>query len=431
MNLPRATATPAIPSVPSRMNDSLLAVVRALKEVVETREGSRGTDLDAAVTFRDLVSSGVLLYNGSDYSGTGAGKVFQPKVPDPEAPDMTVPPAPTGFAATSGLATAILQWTDPKSLYGNHSHTEIWRSASNNLATALMVGTSAGFMFNDPLGQTGAARYYWIRFVSTAGVQGPPNAGASGGTLVNTGMVGGVDLLPLIVDASKLASEAVTPSKIAAAAVGNAAIQNAAITNAKIGDLAVDSAKLASAAVTEAKIQDAAISSAKIRDAAITTAKIGTAQVTTLLIGNNQVTVPVVATAYQNANYSGWYSPSSSYGNPVTASISLAYPSPVIVTFSSAALFYGYGSIGCLQTLMGYIYTSSTGTIWGSDWYLGGVNVSPGNPTFFLTPTISLIANLPAGSTTVYVGLKAGYAQGSGGSVLVGNMTLSLTAVQR
>ena len=121
-----------------------------------------------------------------------------------------------------------------------------------------MQGFAPGAVYSDPVG-TSKSYYYWIRFVSQANVAGPYNS--STGTLGGTGLVGGVDLGPLIIDATKLAADAVesgkikdyaiTTTKIANLAVGNAAIANAAITNAKIQDLAVDDAKISSLAVNK------------------------------------------------------------------------------------------------------------------------------------------------------------------------------------
>ena len=179
------------------------------------------------------------------------------------------------------------QWT-----YRNHAYAEVWRSETNVIGDALMIGQSSTPFYADTVGKTGLTYYYWVRFVSKANITGPYNA--TDGVSTSTGMVGGVDLSDLIITAEKLAADAVengkikdgavTTTKIANLAVGNAAIQNGAITNAKIGDLAVDTAKIANGAIVTAKIGDAAITNAKIADANITSAKIADASITSAKI---------------------------------------------------------------------------------------------------------------------------------------------------
>jgi guanyl-specific ribonuclease Sa len=174
--------------------------------------------------------------------------------------DYTPPPTPTGFSISSGFTNILLSWDDPNAsgTFLNYAYTEIWRSVNNVLGNAVLQGFAPGAVFSDPVG-TSKTYYYWIRFVSQADVAGPYNS--STGTIGGTGLVGGVDLGPLIVDATKLAADAVesgkikdaaiTTTKIANLAVGNAAIANLAVTNAKIANLAVDDAKIANLAVNK------------------------------------------------------------------------------------------------------------------------------------------------------------------------------------
>jgi hypothetical protein len=153
-----------------------------------------------------------------------------------------------------------LSWNDPNTsgTFLNYAYTEIWRSVDNVLGNAVLQGFAPGAVYSDPVG-TSKTYYYWIRFVSQADVAGPYNS--STGTIGGTGLVGGVDLGPLIIDATKLAADAVesgkikdaaiTTTKIANLAVGNAAIANLAVNNAKIADLAVDDAKIANLSVNK------------------------------------------------------------------------------------------------------------------------------------------------------------------------------------
>ena len=294
----------------------LIPFLTALKEIIEVRDGRIGDPLERFVTLRDL--AGVDLLNvarvgrqGTVLSpGSGVGQ---------SAPDLTVPPVATGLTASGAIQSVILDWTDALTQYGNHSYTEIWRSDTDDLGAAVLVGQSPSFVWVDSV-ETGQTKYYWIRFVSTANIVGPFNSVA--GTPATTGFLLTGDLADLAVEAAKLASGAVddtkladgavTATKIANLAVGSAAIanlavatghiQDAAIVNAKIGNLAVDSAKIADAAIVNAKIANLAVTAAKIADAAITNAKIGAAaigtaniidaNITTLKLSGQAVTIP-------------------------------------------------------------------------------------------------------------------------------------------
>jgi hypothetical protein len=208
----------SVPSIPAPTDANLKDVARAVKGVLDVREGLLGDPLDRNVTFRDLQDGGIVdvtvvgrgAANGGLSVAPGAGLASSA-----DEPDLTPPPQPTGFVATAGLAVIILEWDAPS--YGNHAYTEIWRSATNVIGNAERVGTSQTTMYNDAVGATGITNYYWIRFASTADVVGAYNA--TNGTVATTGKVGNVDLGPLIVEAGNLASGAVTATKLASQAV--------------------------------------------------------------------------------------------------------------------------------------------------------------------------------------------------------------------
>lgn len=133
--------------------------------------------------------------------------------------DYTPPPAPTNLSAYGAVTTIILEWDEP--LYANHAFTEVWRSTSDNLGTAVKVGSTDSFLYADPLGDSGITYYYWVRFVSSADVVGPYNGVA--GTSAETGKAG--------------------PNNIAELAVGTAHLANLSVVEGKIADLAVTNAK--------------------------------------------------------------------------------------------------------------------------------------------------------------------------------------------
>lgn len=339
----RETKVPALPS-PTATN--LLDVAKAVKQVIDVREGLTGDPLDANVTFRDLINSG-LAQQSSSSGGTGGGSVT-PVVPpgnngyDPNT-DLTTPPAPSGLAITSGMTSIYLEWTGAQ--FRNPGYTEIWRSSTNVLGNAVLIGSTITNTYADPVGKTSQSYYYWIRFVSVANVTGPYNSAT--GTLGATGLVGGVDLSPLIITADKIATGAIDlsgskitgllqnanmavisdPTKIADALISNTKLAAGAVTAAKIADGSIDlggtkiagllananmavitdptkiadsligNSKLANLAVDAAKLADSSVTATKIANLAVGTAAIQTGAITTALIANAAVGSAQIANA--------------------------------------------------------------------------------------------------------------------------------------
>jgi hypothetical protein len=165
-----ATKVAAVPAVTDK---NLTEVARALKSILDVREGKVGNPLDANVTYRDLVDIGAVALR----PGWNARQSTKPVLPpwtDPDGYDPTQdfipPPAPSNFTATGLFAMVQLQWDTPT--YRNHAYAEVWRSETNAIGNALKIATTDTSFFADNLG-TGATRYYWVRFVSQANVFGP------------------------------------------------------------------------------------------------------------------------------------------------------------------------------------------------------------------------------------------------------------------
>ena len=149
-------------------------VLRATKEVVQfaekTREavgvlqGQRGNTLDRAVTFRDVEGENFLKDLREGFRGIGG-------VPTEQDTDFTVPPIPTGFTGRAGFEYAVLSWDEPT--YSNHAYTEIYWSDTDNISVATKYGNAFGVasVFLVDM-DTDTTKYFWIRFVSTAGVEG-------------------------------------------------------------------------------------------------------------------------------------------------------------------------------------------------------------------------------------------------------------------
>lgn len=161
-----------LPAIPPTAG-ALRPILEAMREVIVTGEGHRGDALDRKITVRDLLGTGLVDIRRGSRPGVGG------LVPTNPAPDMSIPPGPGGFQAVSVFGFITLIWDSPAKHYRNHGLTNIYRSSEDNIANAVMVGRTAGFSYNDPMrGDLAGTEgfYYWIRWVSSAGVEGPPNS---------------------------------------------------------------------------------------------------------------------------------------------------------------------------------------------------------------------------------------------------------------
>ena len=126
--MPTPTKVPGLPAVPSNLESDLKAYLEALGEALEIRLGRRGDDLDRAVTLRELTEAGLVT--------TIKAQPFDPNrditkdtvgVSPIGGLVVTVPPPPSNFVASGAFKNVVLTWTDPRFLYGNHAHTEVFR----------------------------------------------------------------------------------------------------------------------------------------------------------------------------------------------------------------------------------------------------------------------------------------------------------------
>jgi hypothetical protein len=183
-----------VPSIPAVGSSNLQSVAQAIKLLLDVREGRAGDPLDANVTYRDLLSTGVFKLTPG-YAPSASRPVI-PVWTDPDGydptTDLTIPPRPEGFTATGLFAMVQLQWNTPT--YRNHAYAEVWRSETNVIGDAVRIGTTDASFYSDSLG-TSATRHYWIRFVSQANVNGPYNA--TDGVLVSTAANPGLVLASL------------------------------------------------------------------------------------------------------------------------------------------------------------------------------------------------------------------------------------------
>ncbi|MGE0481997.1 MAG: S8 family serine peptidase [Phycisphaerae bacterium] len=81
-----------------------------------------------------------------------------------------VPAAPTGVSATDAVSCAAttVSWNASA---GATSY-QIWRSTTNNSATATQVATDSASPYDDTTGTAGTVYYYWLRATGTCGTSG-------------------------------------------------------------------------------------------------------------------------------------------------------------------------------------------------------------------------------------------------------------------
>jgi len=174
--------TTKVPSIPAYTGQNADTVFQNIIMTLNVREGRVGDKLDKGVTFRDLALLGLASDpNGavkSSYTGALAAgiPVFSGEADSYDGTtDLTPPPSPTEVTLTPSIGLIYIYWNQPT--YRNHSYAEIWRGSAPDVASAVLIGTSASQFYVDSPTNPDVTHYYWVRFVSRANVNGPYNSG--------------------------------------------------------------------------------------------------------------------------------------------------------------------------------------------------------------------------------------------------------------
>ena len=177
-------------SVPAGWSQQDRRFGESVKQNLDTLQGLRGDKLDRAVTFRDLLDTGlVTLAQGiTNFDGNASSVAVVNEVAN-----LEIPPAPTNLQADGAFQNIILTW-DLK-LYAGHSFVQVWRHTSDVIASATMVAQVSGFtgIYADAVG-SGKTFYYWVRAINENNIPGPFNSstGTQGQTAVDVNHLLGV-----------------------------------------------------------------------------------------------------------------------------------------------------------------------------------------------------------------------------------------------
>lgn len=157
---------------------------QSVLDSLQQLRGEKGSILDKAVTFQDLIDAGIAKQN---FNPTGGGSDFV--IDDDDRQDgVANPTAPTGFSASGAFQNVLLSWDFPS--YAGHSHTEIFVSNSNSFASRTFLAQTTASVFSHQVGNA-ATKYYWVRHVNKNDEAGPFNSetGTSASTAVDVGAV--------------------------------------------------------------------------------------------------------------------------------------------------------------------------------------------------------------------------------------------------
>ncbi|MFN9029639.1 MAG: hypothetical protein ACK54C_02095 [Betaproteobacteria bacterium] len=296
-----------LPAVPPPVEDlaALTKSVRAIKTILDAREGQGSSALEEAVTVRKLVELGVQIQIGNVTLGDPLNRPEPPPTVsvgfpiagnvgyvDPR-PVLTSAPLPTNLTVQGAVQTIFVSWDLID--YQNHAFIEVWRNTTNNVATATKLGNSTGLQYVDVTGAMGVTYWYFVRAIAVAEdgslLTGAYTLGVSGGR----GQVGGVDLGPLIVEAGNLANGSVGTTKITDDAVTSQKIVANAVVAGKIAANAIGATQIIADSITGDRIAAATIAGDRIQANTITASNIQAGSITGDRLQANTITAGQIA----------------------------------------------------------------------------------------------------------------------------------------
>lgn len=159
----------AIGNVPTAgVSPELRQFLGQTKELLEILASRRGSDLDGAVTWRDLVDEGIVSVRNPRFGQAN----YVTNVSSPFTNTAT-PPAITGLTAVTTLENIFLDWNFPDDLRPYLRFFEVWRHTADVQGSAVLHGVTSATIYVDTTAAHNTDYYYWVRAVTFAGVVGP------------------------------------------------------------------------------------------------------------------------------------------------------------------------------------------------------------------------------------------------------------------
>jgi hypothetical protein len=311
-----------------------------------------------------------------------------------ETLDYTKPPAITGLTANSAGHSVLLSWDLP--INATYGHTVVYRATTNDFANAEIVGTTSSNVYPDPLGESSATRYYWVRQANKNDGSILSNLNATSGTSATTAQFGETDIGPNSITTGMIQALQITSGLIAANAVIAGKISVNAVTAGTVAAGAINATNiLVNNIITANHMQANSItaSNAAIANLAVTAGKIANLAVDTLQIANQAVTIPV----------SAYTSGSVTIGATWTTIQSAAITSTGAPIQIDATTVYTCGGGSSVEYLQMRLLRGVT-QVWGSSSYVARNNYQAvGYATEYGTAALGIKDTPGSGSVTYYL----------------------------
>jgi len=156
----------SLPNVPPGLDHGLTTFLNQLRESLGS--GNYG---GSSTTSVQGVNSGRSVAGGSKYVPGGGGNPTGAPVTNSTG---VKPPVVNGLETHVSLSAVMITWEFP--VYGNHSVVQVFRSADNNTANAVLIGSSTHTMYVDSNIVWDSDYFYWVKAVSSEGLIGAFNA---------------------------------------------------------------------------------------------------------------------------------------------------------------------------------------------------------------------------------------------------------------
>jgi hypothetical protein len=138
----------------SGLSPELIQALEDMQRFIRRKAGIGTNSNDVFVTKSELIESGV--------AQEGEGGNLSPGSTT-EAADYTPPSAPSGLTVVGGYAENLLKFNATSDQ--RRGYFEVFRSAVNNLSTAIKIAQTTSTIFADSV-QNSSTYYYWVRAVS-------------------------------------------------------------------------------------------------------------------------------------------------------------------------------------------------------------------------------------------------------------------------